>query len=128
LIAVDTSVWIAALRSRDASESPILSALLDAGEVLLPVPVRLELLLGASAHDRIRLRRALSALPVAYPADDTWMMMDRWAAKAAEAGERVGFGDLLIGAIASDQGALVWSLDRDFERMARLRFVSLYEP
>ena len=54
--------------------------------------------------------------------------MDRWAIQGAEHGQRFGVGDLLIGAIARDSGALVWSLDKDFDRMARLRFVDLYEP
>jgi predicted nucleic acid-binding protein len=53
---------------------------------------------------------------------------DRWAVEGAERGQSFGVGDLLIGAIARESGALVWSLDRDFERMTRLKFVDLYEP
>jgi predicted nucleic acid-binding protein len=126
VIAVDTSVWVSVLRSRDAPEAPILSALLDAGEVMLPVLVRLELRLGAAGRDRARLRRVLSALPVGYPSEDIWPLMESWAERAADAGQRFGAGDLLVAAIASAQGALVWSLDRDFTRMERLRFVKLY--
>ena len=36
--------------------------------------------------------------------------------------------DLLIASLTSDIGGLVWSFDKDFERMERLGFVSLYEP
>lgn len=126
MVVVDTSVWIAVLRARGAPEAPVLAALLDADEVLLPVPVRAELLLGAPTREREHLRRVLAALPVAYPTDDTWSLMEGWAAGAASAGQRFGVGDLLIAAIASEQGALLWSLDGDFQRMARLRFVSLY--
>jgi len=32
----------------------------------------------------------------------------------------------LIAALASEVGGLVWSLDRDFERMEKLEMISLY--
>ena len=128
MIVVDTSVWVAVLRSRAAPEAFALTALLDADAVILPVPVRVELLLGAPARERTRLRRALSALPIAYPVEETWTLVEGWAASAADAGHRFGVGDLLIAAVASERNALVWSLDRDFERLERLKLVSLYEP
>lgn len=94
----------------------------------LAIPVRIELLSGAGAADRPRLRRALSALPVVYPTDATWPLIDDWIDRAGRAGQRFGVGDLLIGALANELGALVWSLDEDFTRMSRLKFVGLYEP
>lgn len=127
MIVVDTSVWIAALRSTAGREARVLQSLLDSDEVALAVPVRLEILGGASTADRRRLRRALSALPVIYPTDDTWALLDRWVDKAAGAGERFGLGDLLIAALAAETGSLVWSLDRDFARMERLKLVGCYE-
>jgi predicted nucleic acid-binding protein len=127
VIVVDTSVWVAALRSA-GTEARVLASLLDADDVLLVVPVRVELLSGASKKDRPQLRRALSALPIAYPTDDTWHLLDGWIDAAAAAGDRFGLGDLLIGAMASEAGALVWSLDADFARLERRRFVELYSP
>ena len=128
MIVVDTSVWVAALRTSRSLEGRTLVALLDADEVGLAVPVRLEVLSGASQRDRPALRRALSALPVLYPTDATWTLMDGWVDRTGNAGERLGIGDLLIGALASESGALVWSLDSDFARMERLGLVHLYEP
>jgi len=90
--------------------------------------VRIELLTGSSRLDRPRLRRSLSALPILYPSDDTWRLIDGWVDVAGGAGQRFGFGDLLIGALARETGSLVWSLDADFERMSGLGFVDLYEP
>lgn len=127
MIVVDTSVWITALRSPASREAMALSRLLDADEVLLPVPVRIELLSGASRADRPRLRKGLSALPLLYPADETWGLIDRWTERAGAAGLRFGMGDLLIAALASEAGALVWSLDADFERMTRAGLVDLYD-
>jgi predicted nucleic acid-binding protein len=128
MIVVDTSVWIAALRPRPGPERVTLAALIDADAVGLPAPVRLEILGGASHADRPRLRRVLSALPVLYPTDETWRLMDRWVESAASAGARFGIGDLLIGVLAAESGALVWSLDRDFARMEDLEFLRRYEP
>jgi predicted nucleic acid-binding protein len=127
MIVVDTSVWVAALRDGASHEAQVLSAMLDADEVLLPVPVRAEILAGASKRDQLRLRRVLSALPLVYPGEETWHLIDTWLQRAAPAGQRFGFGDLLIGALASEIGALVWSLDTDFHRMRRAGLVDLYE-
>lgn len=126
MIVVDTSVWVSVLRSAASPEAATFAELLDADEVLLPVPVRTELLGGARKTDRAQLRRLLTALPLAYPTDDTWRMMDEWTVRATDRGERFGVGDLLVAALARETGALVWSLDADFARMARLGFVDLY--
>jgi predicted nucleic acid-binding protein len=128
VIVVDTSVWIAALRTRHSREAEVLESLLDEDEVGLPVPVQIELLTGAWRLDRGKLRRALSALPLLYPTEDSWSLVQSWIDRAGNAGERFGFGDLLVGALAAETGSLVWSLDADFTRMRRLKLVELYEP
>jgi len=120
VIVVDTSVWIAAFRSATSSEAVHLRHLLDSDEVALAAPVRIEILSGASAQDRIRLRRSLSALPIFYPGDDTWILIDSWVEKAAAAGFQFGFADLLIGALAAEHRCAVWSLDSAFDRMAAI--------
>ncbi|MGH9256818.1 MAG: PIN domain-containing protein [Vicinamibacterales bacterium] len=126
MIVVDTSVWIAALRSRLGAEAATLRPLLDADEVALALPVRIELCAGARHQDRRSLRSALSGLPVLRPTGDTWTLIESWAPRAADAGERFALGDLMIGALASEIQGLVWSLDADFRRLAKLGLVNLY--
>ena len=128
MIVVDTSVWVEALRRSTTWHAARLQRLLDADEVALPVPVRTELLSGASKADRPRLKRALSALPLVYPSDDTWATIDQWVERAGNAGTRFGLGDLLIAALAVECGALLWSLDADFARMEKLRLIERYDP
>ncbi len=103
----DTSVWVS---------------------VTLAAPVRVELLTGSSRRDRPRLRRVLAALPLVFPTAATWELVDRWVDRAGDAGERFGFADLLIGALAAERSASVWSLDDDFARMARLQLVARHVP
>jgi predicted nucleic acid-binding protein len=126
VIVVDTSAWIAALR-KDGAEARTLRSLLDADKVLLPVPVKVELLSGTSKRQRAQLRAALSALPLAYPTDDTWRLMDAWTDRTSAADAAFGVGDLLIAALAHEAGALVWSLDGAFSPLERLKLVHCYE-
>jgi predicted nucleic acid-binding protein len=128
VIFVDTSVWVAAFRSAEGLEAENLRRLLDQDEVGLAAPVKVEILAGASAGDRARLRRLLSALPTFYPGGGTWSLLDSWTDRAAAAGERFGFADLLIGALTAENGGRLWSLDSDFRRMARLGLVELFAP
>ncbi|MGH2829356.1 MAG: PIN domain-containing protein [Actinomycetota bacterium] len=123
MIVVDTSVWVAALRDGEGAEAARLTELLDDDQVLLPIIVRLEILSGSSAADHAVLSRLLSALPVLYPGDSTWARIESWVGEARATGRRFGIADLLVGALAAEWEAAVWSLDADFRAMADLGFV-----
>lgn len=126
MILVDTSIWIEALRDGSGEIGVEVARLLDADEVGLAAPVRLEILSGARRRDLPRLRRTLSALPYWLPEHATWERLDDWVDAATAGGERFGVMDLLIGAIAADHDAKVWSRDRDFARMERLGLIRLH--
>jgi predicted nucleic acid-binding protein len=127
LIVVDTSVWITSLRQPSGETSETLKGILDADEVALPVPVRVELLSGIAKKERLRVQRALSGLPVLAINDETWSILEEFVNRAADAGQRFTITDLLIASAAREIGALVWSLDSDFERMERAGLVQLYQ-
>jgi predicted nucleic acid-binding protein len=126
VICVDSSVWIAFFRDSGSSEARHLSDLLDSGDAAIPIPVKIEILSGAGRATLDRLREALSAVPTLYPTNHTWQAMDGWITAALRSGWRFGFADLLIAAIAAEQAAELWSLDQDFRRMEKLRFVRLH--
>jgi predicted nucleic acid-binding protein len=119
-------VWISALRDPHAAEAGVLRGLLDADEVALPILVRSELLMGVSGATRKHLTDRLSALSVLYPTDETWLTLDSWTERASRSGHTFSVVDLMVGILASDVGALVWSLDKDFERLEKLKLVRLY--
>lgn len=126
MIVVDTSVWVAAPRQPLVADA--LRRLIDADEVTLALPVRLELWAGVPRQDRKAFVRRFGALPQLHPTEETWRPLPRWIEQAAHAGERFTISDLLIASLAVEIGGLVWSLDKDFERMERLGLVSLYAP
>jgi predicted nucleic acid-binding protein len=126
VILIDTSVWVAATREPASGAAKTLGLLIDADEVLLALPVRLELLAGVARKDRTVFTRALSALPVVAPSRDTWQLIESWIEPAANRGHRFAVTDLLIAGLAHEVDALVWSLDADFERMESLKMVRLY--
>lgn len=128
MILVDTSVWVSALRDTGSLEATGLRGLLDDDEVAMAMPVKIELLAGASAADLRRLRPLLSALPLWIPAESTWWLADSWLDTAARAGERFGMADLVIAALAAERSAPLWSLDRDFERLESLGLVERHAP
>jgi len=127
VILVDTSVWVEAFRRAKSDKAIHLRELLDADQVALVAPVRVEILSGASAAELPRLRRVLSALPLHLPTLETWDRIDEWVERSARAGQRFGVADLLIAALAAQHDLAVWSLDVDFERMAKLDFIRLHE-
>lgn len=124
MIVVDTSVWIDFFRGR-APVTTRLSTLLDSDDVVLPIPVRIELLSGAMKAERPRLSRLLSALPVLYPTEASWARIESWVTQGVAAGHRFGAADLLIASLAAEHDHDLWSLDKDFTRMARLNMVRL---
>ena len=126
MILPDSSIWIAASRNPASDVATTLRALLESDDVSLALPVRIEFIAAAAKKDRPQLRRLLLTVPMAFPTEETWAVVESWMARGREAGYAFKLMDLLIGALASDLGGLVWSLDKDFAAMEKLGFVRCY--
>jgi predicted nucleic acid-binding protein len=124
VIVVDTSVWIAARRDDDIYGR--LASLIDADEAAMPLPARLELLAGTPRQERKVFHDSCQSIIQLVPTEQTWAPLAAWIERATDAGQRFSLTDLLIAALAEEIGGLVWSLDRDFERMERLKIVRRY--
>ena len=127
MIVVDTSVWVEGFRGAARIQTE-LTRLIDADLVALVSQVRLELLEGCRPAERVQLRRVLGAVPTFVPMPSTWTRVEEWIGSAAKTAQRFGVVDLLIGATAREHHASIWSLDSEFDRMARLRFVKIHRP
>lgn len=127
MIVVDTSVWIQFFRGRGEGLCRHLEQLLDADQVALPAPVRVEILGGARKAELTRLKRVMGALPLLVPSPSVWELLEVWVEQAAGTGDHFGVGDLLIAAIASENKASVWSLDADFRRMAGFGWITVHQ-
>lgn len=123
MIFVDTSVWVSYFREAPPGLARRLDRLLDEDRCALARPVRVELLLGVGGRQLPHFRRLISAIPLYDPSVQTWRIIEDWVEQARSRGERFGFADLLIAAIAAENKGEIWSLDGDFRRMERLGFV-----
>ena len=126
MICADTSVWVEALREEMGPTALHFAELVEADEVVVPAPVRIEILAGAPKRELEELVDGFSGMQGLVPGQATWEKVEAWVGEAVAAGERFGVVDLLIAAVAAEHGAKVWTLDADFERMQKLGFVELY--
>jgi predicted nucleic acid-binding protein len=55
-------------------------------------------------------------------------LIETWVDRAAHAGERFGFADLLVGGLAAQNSCSLWSADADFGRRARPGLIAMHRP
>lgn len=125
MIVADTSVWIDFFRGNERIVKKM-NELLDEDQIALAIPVRIEILSGAPKKQKDSLSRVLSALPTFYPNEETWTSLEAWIGEGLSKGAHFGAMDLLIAALAQENGAKLWSLDHDFTRMEHFGWIDLF--
>jgi predicted nucleic acid-binding protein len=111
-VLVDTSVWVAHFKQRNAH----LAALLDAGRVVCHPTIVVEVACGTPPNRReiIALLAELESMPVASP-DELRLLIERQALY----GRGCGFVDVsLLAATLLGGQTLLWTLDKRLEAAA----------
>jgi predicted nucleic acid-binding protein len=129
VVLVDTSVWIEFFDRNNPSVRGDLEALLRQGEVATAGLVLAELRRGCRSSKQVRgLLQAMETL-IYFEADrDSWLRAGELAAECSTRGFQVGIADCLLAALAMRENAFIFTLDRDFERIPRLRLFGRQRP
>ena len=129
----DANVWIAALETSDRTVRPAFERVRESDLVRLISPVRFEILRGIRSQHRFDYIRgyfrAVSTIPLL---EVDWDHAATLARRIAGTGgkHKVQMTDLLLAAVASRTGSVVWSREPDLtERIApHAPGLGLFEP
>jgi predicted nucleic acid-binding protein len=116
----DTSIWVAFLRAGSAELTTELGRLLERDEIVVCGPVVAELIAGARPPDRTALVSTLGALPWADLGRREWQSVGLLAAELRASGQVLPLTDVEIAVAAQAASAVLWTADRDFDRMREL--------
>jgi predicted nucleic acid-binding protein len=125
VILPDTSVWVEYLRASPgaspagaAAAAAELDEAISAEHVATCGPVVAELLAGVRAAQQQELARQLAAQPFIDLRRSDWIHVGHTAALLRERGHTTPLIDVQIAVCAASADAELWTLDRDFERIA----------
>lgn len=116
MVIIDTSAWIEALRQHGKADvKKKIAHLMDEDQARFCDPILLELRNSSPrGAEKSRFNAVLSLVP-SFPATETaWMLAGKYAEKLRSRGISVPAMDILIRAIADENGAACYSLDADF--------------
>jgi predicted nucleic acid-binding protein len=129
VVLVDTSVWIEFFDHNNPSVRGDLEALLRQGEVATAGLVLAELRRGCRSTPQVRgLLQAMEPLVFLEEDRDSWLRAGEISAECIARGFQVGIADCLLAALALRESASIFTLDRDFERIPRLRLFRSQSP
>lgn len=129
MVLVDSSVWIeAARREGSPAVKSGIEGLLEEYQAAVCGLVCLEVIGGASATERHRLRHYFTALPRLTTPEDVWDRATDEAARLRDQGLTIPWSDVLVATLARMNDVRVYARDRHFDLMAPLLGLDLYEP
>jgi predicted nucleic acid-binding protein len=129
VVLVDTSVWIEFFDRHNPSVRGDLEALLRQGEVATAGMILGELRQGCRSTPQVRgLLQSMEPLAYLEADRNSWLRAGELAAECSARGFQVGLADCLLAALAIRESASIFTLDRDFERIPRLRLFRRRSP
>jgi predicted nucleic acid-binding protein len=128
LILVDSSVWIDFLSSSPGAAGRELRRLIAEAEPLVITGVVITEILQGLTRDVNRIERLLGMWELLEPSGISTYSEAAFIFRQARAkGVTVTTIDVLIAAIAIEHRAVVFTLDKDFSRIARITGLGLYK-
>lgn len=111
-------MWVDFLRSGTAGAAAGLDRLLQAGEVCVCGPVVAELIAGVVEERRSELWQLLTGLEWCELGPTHWRRVGEVASVLRRTGRSTALTDVEIAVAAAEHGALLWTRDSDFDRIA----------
>jgi predicted nucleic acid-binding protein len=115
MVLVDTSIWIALYRKREAAMGQTIWMLVARNEAAVSGQIWVEFLGGFRDES---IRSGYEEKLRAYPFLGTTRKAYELAAQLLSAHPRLGAGDAIIAATAITSDAFLWTADRDFDELA----------
>jgi len=115
MVLVDTSIWIALYRKREAAMGQKIWMLVARNEAAVSGQIWVEFLGGFRDES---IRNGYAEKLRAYPFMETTREAYELAARLLSTHPRLGAGDGIIAATAITSDALLWTADRDFRELA----------
>ncbi len=123
LILIDTSVWIDFFRNKKSEVGDKAEALIRQNRACITGVIIAELLQGIKTDtESNRLNQLLQVIPVLETQHQHWLDAGNDLRKCRSQGITLPLTDALIGAIASEAGAKVLSLDKHFNYLPVERY------
>ncbi len=117
-VVIDTSVWVDFFRGTVNPRADAIEKLVRAGRAVTCGIVQAELLAGIrDESERERLRQGMTGIEYVETTRSTWTKAGNLAAGLRVRGLTLPLSDLVLAAIAVENGFLILSADRHFTRI-----------
>jgi predicted nucleic acid-binding protein len=122
---VDSSVWIEFFRR--SKSTPALAHLVRSNQAWVTDIIRVELLSGTRSEAEYRmLENRLTSIPILPEPDEFWNRVALARFKLARRGIQAAVTDVSIAVLASLHSCVLWTLDRQFNAIAKIPPLRLY--
>lgn len=117
-VLVDTSVWVEFLRGKNHEVGGTVAGLINSRRATLCGVVLSELLAGVKAKkDRDTLKHTFDALDYVEVSKSTWTLAGGISARLRAKGRPTPLTDIVVAALAIENGCEVFTFDTHFERI-----------
>jgi len=127
-ILIDTSVWIAYFRDRNARLSAEVDEILSNAEVVVPKIVLAELIQGAKTDREVAvLEDFFGAFTIIDQTKETWIKAGKLSYALKRKGKTVNLTDCYIAVIANENSCRLMTLDEHFREIRKSLKLDLLE-